>query len=76
MDRLFLEVPSINRKKEALEYLDENIKYNSEINGTGSMSMCLKGTTYEEWLLELEKSNDLEYLKKNKSMSFKNLFCS
>ena len=61
MDRLFLEVPTIKRKKEALDYLNENIKDNSELNGTGSMSMCLKGSTYEEWLLELEKRNDLEY---------------
>lgn len=74
MDRLFLEVPSINRKKEALEYLDENIKDNSLLNGTGSMSMCLKGTTYEEWLLELEKRNDLEYLKKINRCQSKTFF--
>ncbi len=55
MDRLFLEIPSINRKKEALDYLAENVKYNSLLNGTGGMSMCLNGATYEEWLLELEK---------------------
>ena len=74
MDRLFLEVPSINRKKEALEYLDENIKDDSLLNGTGSMSMCLKGTTYEEWLLELEKRNDLEYLKKINRCQSKTFF--
>ena len=34
MDRLFLEFPTIERKKDALEYLEENIKYNSLINGT------------------------------------------
>ena len=74
MDRLYLEVPSINRKKEALEYLDENIKDNSELNGTGSISMCLKDSTYEEWLLELEKRNDLEYLKKINRCQSKTFF--
>ena len=74
MDRLFLEVPSINRKKEALEYLDENIKDNSLLNGTGSMSMCLKDSTYEEWLLELEKRKNLEYLKKINRCQSKTFF--
>lgn len=66
MDRLFLEVPTIKRKKEALEYLDENAKYDSLINGTGGMDKCLDGLTYEEWLLELERRKDLEYVNKIK----------
>ena len=66
MDRLFLEFPTIERKKDALEYLEENIKYNSLINGTGGMDKCLNGLTYEEWLLELEKRKDPEYVNKIK----------
>lgn len=55
MEKIFLEVPTIKRKQEALEYLEENVKYNSNFNGTGSMERCLDRMTYEEWLLELKK---------------------
>ena len=33
MDKLFLEVPTIERKQDAIDYLEENIKYNSDLNG-------------------------------------------
>lgn len=70
MEKLFLERPTINRKYDALNYLDENIKYNSELNGTGSMEQYLKEETYEEWLLELEKRKDLEHCKQiNRNLS-------
>ena len=62
MEKIFLEIPTINRKQEALDYLVESVKYNSDLNGTGSMDRCLEGVTYEEWLLELEKREDIEYL--------------
>ena len=52
---MFLEIPTIERKQDALDYLAENVKYNSDLNGTGSMDRCLDGVTYEEWLLELKK---------------------
>lgn len=55
MEKIFLEIPTINRKQDALDYLAENVKYNSDLNGTGGMDRCLEGLTYEEWLLELEK---------------------
>lgn len=61
MDKFFLEIPTINRKQEALDYLQEFVKYNSDLNGTGDMDRCLEGITYEEWLLELEKSENIEY---------------
>ncbi len=61
MERLFLEIPTINRKEEALEYLEENIKYNSDLNGTGGMDNCLEGMTYEEWLSELNQKESIEY---------------
>lgn len=62
MVRLFLEVPTMKRKQEALNYLEENVKYNSDLNGTGGMDECLDALTYEEWLNELEKRKDIEYL--------------
>ena len=61
MERLFLEIPTINRKEEALEYLEENIKYNSDLNGTGGMDNCLEGMTYEKWLSELNQKESIEY---------------
>ncbi len=62
MEKFYLEIPTIKRKQEALEYLEENAKYHSDFNGTGNMDQCLEGMPYEEWLLCLEKSGDIEYL--------------
>lgn len=66
MENFFLEKPTINRKQEALDYLDENYKYNSDFNGVGSLYGCLEGKTYEECLLELDKRtiDNMEYLNK------------
>lgn len=61
MERFFLEIPTINRKQEVLDYLEENVKYNSDLNGIGGMDSCLEGMTYEEWLSELEKKENIEY---------------
>lgn len=63
MEKIFLEIPTIDRKAEALEYLEENVRYNSDLNGTGDMDRCLDGVTYEEWLLELENRQKPEYVK-------------
>ena len=62
MENIFLEKPTLIRKQDALDYLEENMKYHSDLNGSGSMDMCLGGATYEEWLLELEKREDIEYV--------------
>ena len=62
MEKLYLEKPTINRKEEALDYLNEHIKYHSQMNGTGSMDRCLKDWSYEKWLKELEKKKDQEYM--------------
>ncbi|HAB66239.1 MAG TPA: GNAT family N-acetyltransferase [Firmicutes bacterium] len=70
MVKLFLEVPSLKRKEEALEYLNEIVNYGSEINGTGNMDRCLKEITYEEWLDELSNNQRCEYVKRlNKCLS-------
>ena len=58
MDLFYLEEPTINRKEEALEYLNELVEYGSEINGTGSMDKCLNGWTYEDFLIENEKRKE------------------
>ena len=64
MEKFYLEVPSIKRKNDALDYLNEHIKYNSEMGGTGSLEKCKKDLTYKEWLEELENKKDLNYMNK------------
>ena len=62
MEKFYLEMPTMERKEEALDYLNEHIKYNSNISGTGSMDRFLKEFTYEQWLEELEKKSNQEYM--------------
>ena len=56
MSKFYLEEPTIKRKDQAIEYIQEHILYNSDINGSGSLD---KGyINYEEWL----KNNELKKL--------------
>lgn len=48
MERLYLELPTIDRKKNAVEFLQENIDYAYDLNDTSGLKNCLKGLTYEE----------------------------
>lgn len=51
MEKFYLELPTIGRKNDALEYIEEFYEYGSQIHGTGSLDRILKkGKTYEEWL--------------------------
>ena len=52
MDKLYFEVPTIERKKDAIEYLNEHYEYKSNINGTGGLHKYLDN--YEGWLEKLE----------------------
>jgi len=61
MEKFYLEEPTIERKSDALEYLNEFVQFDSELNGTGSMDRCLNGWTYEEFLIENEKRKDRNY---------------
>lgn len=47
--------PSKEFKEKAFEYIQEFLKYNSEINGTGGLN---RYDNYDEWLRKLE--NDLD----------------
>ena len=64
MEKFYLEIPSIERKEEALEYLQEFVKYKSEINGTGGLDKYLKGMSYEEWLNRVINMMDKESAEK------------
>lgn len=58
MEKLFLEKPSIERKKDVLEFLKEFVENNSELYGSKGLIKC---TTYEEWLDDVNKSIDKTY---------------
>ena len=62
MEKFYLELPSIERKNDALEYIEEFYEYDSQIHGTGSLHRELKtGKTYEEWLDNNLKLHDENY---------------
>ena len=61
MEKFYLELPTIERKQEALDYLQEHINNGSDLNGTGGLKDCLRGTTYEEWLDDVIKCQEKEY---------------
>ncbi len=52
MERFYYEVPSIERKNEAIEYIKEHIEYGSNINGSGGLDRYVDD--YEGWLLKLD----------------------
>ena len=61
-EKFYLESPSLERKEDALEYLNEHVENNSHMNGTGGMDRILEGRySYEEWLIVCENMKDLEY---------------
>lgn len=66
MERLYLEIPTIDRKKDALEYLQEHVDYGSDLNGTGGLKDCLKGLTYEAWLDDVIKCQEKSYAEAKK----------
>lgn len=50
---LKLEIPSIKRKEEAIQYIQEFYEYNSAVNGVGGLNRYLDD--YEGWLEKLEQ---------------------
>lgn len=52
MERFNFETPSISRKTDAIEYIDEFREYGSDINGSGGLDRFTGD--YEGWLLKLE----------------------
>ena len=53
MEKFYLEVPSIKRKNDAIEYIEEHYKYKSNINGCGSLDDYIDN--YEYWLQKLKE---------------------
>ena len=53
MERYYLEIPTANRKKDAINYIEEFHIFNSDINGVGGLDRFLDN--YEGWLNKLEE---------------------
>ncbi len=64
MEKFFLEKPSIKRKNEIIEYINEFVEYKSNINGTGSLYKILEGYTFEQALERCLNLENEEYAKK------------
>ena len=57
MEKFYFEVPSIKRKAEAIDYIEEHYKNDSNINGSGGLHRFLDD--YEGWLEKLEKDYNM-----------------
>ena len=61
MEKFYFERPSLNRKEEIIEFLDEFIKYNSNINGSGGLDKIYNGYTFENALDRCIKMEEEDY---------------
>lgn len=52
MERFYFEIPSMEREKDAIEFIQEFYEYQSETHGVGGLSHYLDN--YGEWLEKLE----------------------
>lgn len=58
MEKFYLELPSTRRKNEIIDYINEFVTFNSDINGTGSLDKILEGETFEQ---SLERCLNMQY---------------
>lgn len=59
--KFYLEEPTIKRKEDAIDYISEFLKYESDINGAGLLDRYLKEESYENWLIYLSKVQNKDY---------------
>jgi len=64
MEKFYLEKPSIERKDEIINFINEFALYNSDINGSGSLDKILEGYTFEQSLERCLNMENEEYAKK------------
>ena len=64
MEKFYLEMPSLERKNQIIDYVNEFVLYNSETNGMGSLRKILEGYTFEQALEMCLRMQDEEYAKK------------
>lgn len=63
MDKFYFEIPSMERKDDIIDYLDEFVEYKSDINGSGSLDKIYEGYTFSEALERCLRLKDPEYAK-------------
>lgn len=61
MSKFYLERPSIQRKKDIVDYIKEFVDYNSDLNGMGFLDNILSGLTFEEVLTKCLNMKNEEY---------------
>lgn len=64
METFYLETPSLERKNEIIDYINEFVEHKSDINGTGSLDKILDGYTFEQTLESCLNMQYEEYAKK------------
>ena len=64
MEKFYLERPSLKRKDELIQYFDEFVQYNSDINGSGSLDKVLEGFTFEQALDRCLNMENEDFAKK------------
>ena len=61
MEKYYLEIPTIERKDEAVDYVNEFLINKSNANGVGGLDRFLgEGKSYEEWIDFLVKENHMK----------------
>lgn len=63
MEKFYLEEPSLQRKQEIIDYMQEFIDYSSEINGVGGLDKVFEGESFESVLERALKMKDKDYAK-------------
>lgn len=63
MEKFYLELPSITRKKAITDYINEFVIYESDCNGMGSLDKILEGLTFEEALDRCLNMQNEDYAK-------------
>lgn len=61
MEKFYLERPSMERKKDIIDFLDEFVEYKSDINGSGSLDKIYNGYTFEQALERCLNMENDEY---------------
>ena len=64
MEQFYLEIPSLKRKRDIIDYINELILYDSDINGIEVFTKILNGYTFEEVLEHCLNLENKEYAKK------------
>ncbi|MBE6150095.1 MAG: hypothetical protein E7170_05170 [Firmicutes bacterium] len=64
MEKFYLESPSLKRKDDIIDYINELVLFNSEINGIEVLTKILDGYTFEQSLEHCLNLENEEYAKK------------